>query len=167
MQTGSFWFDPVSPSAKIPQYQLRDSVTVKVTFDAGKSFVMDWVFALPRADQERLLNHEQGHYNISALVARDYFIDLMQLKARRYARPNDGIAEANALSKSSLARIQAIDDLYDIDTKNGNDPAGQGQWNTFFQSAFTQSRPGGGSSPDGIPYKMRLIDLLKAAGKTF
>ncbi len=162
---GSFWFDPVSPPLKVPKYHLRDNVTVTVTFDTKKSFVMAWVFATPQADQTRLLNHEQGHYNISALVGRDFFIDVMQIKAKQFTKPQDGLAEVTALNKASLSKIQAIDDLYDVDTKNGNDSTGQNQWNTFLQNAFTQARPNGETSPSGVPYKMRLIDLLKAAGK--
>jgi hypothetical protein len=148
-----------------PQYQLQDSLVVTVSFDKSNSYVNQWVFNLPQQKQDDLLKHEQGHYNITALVARDYFIDVMQLKSARYTKAQDGISAVDSISNGSLKLIQKINDLYDADSNHGQDASGQSQWNGFFQTAFTQARTTGGSSPDGIPYKVRLIDLLRAAAK--
>src|SRR3989442_3063896 len=61
------------------QFRLVDNLTVSVTFGRNQSYVMSWVFGRPQQFQDDMLNHEQGHYNITALVSRDYFVDVMLL----------------------------------------------------------------------------------------
>jgi hypothetical protein len=38
-------------------------------------------------------------------------------------------------------------------------------WDGFFNRAFTQPRAPAVKAPDGSLYKVRLLDLLEAAGK--
>ena len=66
--------------------QLAD--TVKVTIQllkhkswAKKKLINSW----PQKAQDDLLKHEQGHYDITALMGRDLFLDLMQLKSQSFS----------------------------------------------------------------------------------
>src|SRR5262245_44515391 len=89
-------FTPV-PGTKPTQLQLADTVTVTVTL-ASSSFVNNWVFSvMDKAFQDALLNHEQHHYDIGALLARDFFIDIMQLKAKTYATGAAANSEFNTI----------------------------------------------------------------------
>jgi hypothetical protein len=153
------------PNTHPPQYRLQDSLIVTISFNKSKSYVYQWVFNQSQQAQDDLLTHEQGHYNITALVARDYFIDVMQLKSQQFTTAQNGLNAVKNVSTGSLDLIQKIDDLYDADTSNGQNAKGQTEWNGYFQTAFTQARTSGERSPDGIPYKVRLIDLLRTAGK--
>jgi hypothetical protein len=157
-------FHPIRGS-RPPQFQLVDSITVTVSFNANQSFVMEWVFQKSQNFQNDLLSHEQGHYNMNALIARDFFIDVMQLKSQSFQNAHDGLNAVNQIRAYSLAKIQDISNLYDNDTSNGLNATGQAQWNGFIRSAFTQPRSSGDQSPDGIPFKTRLIDVLRAGGK--
>lgn len=60
------------------QFRLVDNFTASAKFERKNSFVMSWVFSRSQQFQDDMLNHEQGHYNITALVARDFFVDVMR-----------------------------------------------------------------------------------------
>lgn len=152
------------------QFRLVDSVAVRVTFERNKSFVMSWVFGRSAQFQNDMLNHEQGHYNIAALVSRDFFVDVMQLKAQSFAPAQAGLTAVKQIQQRSLDKIQAVQRLYDREVhpeQNSGRSRGPIQlaWDSFIQKAFTQARSGGTQAPDGTFHKIRLIDVLSQGGK--
>lgn len=145
-------------------YTLADSVTVTVSLDA-KSWVKSWVLKKSAADQAALLKHEQGHYDIAALIARDYFIDIMALKGWEYTTQADVDTDYQALKTEMRTKTKDAQDLYETETKNGTVAGTQSAWNGYIQKAFTDVRASGGSAPDGATYKKTLLEILRAAGK--
>lgn len=137
---------------------LQDSLVVAVVLDQNASWARQG--ASRTAD---LLRHEQGHYDITALAARDMFIDLMQLKARTFSGAAALQNEITAIRASYPA--QTWQTIYDAPaaTDHGRNAAGQQRWNTHIQRAFTTPRQPALSAPDGTPYKVRLRDVLSAA----
>ena len=164
------YFEPVRGSQPA-QYQLRDSFSVTITFHSGRSYVMSWVSSRPQQFQTDLLNHEQGHYNITALVSRDFFVDVMLLKLQTFSSTQQGATAFQAIQRESVAKIQAIHDLYDHEV-HPEQHAGRSRgpiqqvWDRCFQTAFTQARTPASQSADGTPHKVRLIDVLKKNGKS-
>jgi len=159
----SFNLRPV-PGSTPARFRLEDTITVRIVFDAARCWRADWVKTRPQADQDRLLQHEQGHYNISALIGRDFFVGLMQLKANKYAalpafRRGLGDLEAN-----TLAKTQAVQDKYDADTKSGSDWPAQNRWNAVINTAFTSPRTPPVTAADGGSLKVTLLDALRGAG---
>src|SRR5580700_6441315 len=71
-------------------FQLVDQVTVTVVFDARASWVRPEINQAIPQQQQFLLDHEQGHYDICALSARDCFIMLMSLKGMTWSDRNSG-----------------------------------------------------------------------------
>ncbi len=114
-----------------------------------------------------LLNHEQGHYDITALTARDLFIDLMALKAQVF--PNAAALQRALQTARARYRPQAIQDLYDshAEADHGHDTAAQARWDGYIRRAFTEARTPTVRAPDGATYKIRLNDVLRAAGKSW
>jgi hypothetical protein len=158
------------PGSRPTVYQLSDNVVVKVEYVRANSWVSDWVFTQPQSFQDHLLNHEQGHYNLTALVARDLFVDLMLLKQQRFASSAAGI---NAI-RPIIAPLQTqphisqrISDLYDSanETRNGHDHPAQQRWDGYIRTAFTTARPSGTTAPGGVAHKVRIVDVLRTAGK--
>ena len=153
------------------QYQLRDSFRVAITFNTTRSWVMSWVSSEPQQFQTDLLNHEQGHYNITALVSRDYFVDVMLLKLQTFSSARQGVTACQAIQRKSVAKIRAIHRLYDKEA-HPEQEAGlsrgpiQQAWDRWFQTAFTQARTPASQSADGTPHKVRLIDVLNKNGKS-
>ncbi len=150
-------------------YQLSDNVVIKVEFDRAGSWVSDWVFTQPQSFQDQLLKHEQGHYNLTALVARDLFVDLMLLKQQTFRTSSEGINAIRPLIAPLQANphiSQRISDLYDSanQTENGYKDAVQTRWDGYIHTAFHTPRPGGTNAPGGVAHKVRIVDVLRQAG---
>ena len=131
-------------------------ITVAVGLDR------DQMWSLQASRSDALLKHEQGHYDLTALLMRDMERDLSALFAsgRKFATQRelesavDG-AESPILSihkqLQSLKDGQGnlVDGIYDQQTKDGTDAKVQAQWNAAFQAC--RSNP-----------KSRLTDALTA-----
>src|SRR3546814_14372684 len=80
------------------------------------SFVFDdW----SQAKRDALLGHEQIHYLVGALSARDYAKDFEAIAAKTYDSSSAGIDDIKeALARNSQANAQALQDAYDDDTKH-------------------------------------------------
>ncbi|MEI2767211.1 MAG: hypothetical protein V9E86_01605 [Nitrosomonas sp.] len=107
-------FIPVPGSAP-RQFRLDQEPTVTVNF-LKRSWVANFVFTWSQADQSALLDHEQTHYLIAALSARDFFNELLAIRKRDYSSSQAGIADVKAAQK--LLINQDIQDKYDQDTKH-------------------------------------------------
>lgn len=168
----SFTGPSVQPIAgsRPAQFQLMDDLTMSATFDRNKSFVMSWVFSRPLQFQNDMLNHEQGHYNINALVCRDFFIDVMLLKLQTFAAHQAVNATVQQIKTQSLDKISNIHLLYDnevhLEQRSGQSRGPiQQNWDRLIQTAFTQVRSTGTQAVGGVQHKVRLIDVLTQNGK--
>ena len=166
-------FSTAPKEEKIPGtklYRLKDNVGVTIDFDKGKSWVATWVFDPSRKQfQKDLLHHEIGHYKICALIARDLFIEIMQLKSKQYSslaaisKDINGIINRHHNEKV----IQKIHDKYDetSEADHGLNAGGQKRWDGYFNKAFTQARVPHQTTPGGTTYKVPLLEILGKAGK--
>lgn len=151
------------------QFVMNDNITITINFNASKSWKkMADINAKKLRTPAQILKHEQGHYDIVALIARDLFIDLMQLKANVYANQNALNADVAPILKKYNGTAQKIIDKYDSATESdhGENGAGQTKWDGFIKSAFTTPRTPAQSAPDGTTYKTPLLDVLKTGGIT-
>ena len=95
-----------------------------------------------------LLNHEQGHFDITALLSRDNFDDVVALmkKPTTFNTENDlhsklddlhgaRMVLEDTLQGNPYAGAQAIG-LYDKETKHGKDMMQQEQWNAILRHAW-------------------------------
>lgn len=153
------------PGSAPSRYRVKDDITLTVTF-GGDSWVEDWVMARDATFQDNMLNHEQGHYNIVALLARDTFIDLMQLKSQSFGSQRECAQAIVAAWTQGTSKAQAIQDLYDDvnQSHHGADATGQARWDGFLTTAFTQARVPPMNAPDGASYKVTLMSVLNGAG---
>lgn len=154
----------VVPGSKPQQFRLKDSVTVTVTLLSNEMFVNAWVLRQPKDFQDKILHHEQGHYDLVALFCRDLFIDLMAIKDQTFSNGSALKNAVDAVFKVYDPMIKAVHKPYDDDTKHGRDDAKQKKWDGIIQKAFTTPRSPAVTAPDGTAYKMPLADCLKSAG---
>src|SRR5262245_22983779 len=104
------------PGSSPAVFRLNDNIALTISFTRPPSFVMAWVFStMSTADQGFLLNHEQGHYNIAALICRDFFVDLMLLKSQDFPSEQAGKNRVTQIKQDSLDKIQTANRLYDND----------------------------------------------------
>lgn len=161
------WSLAVVPNSKPTAYQLADNITITIVLRSS-SWVASWVSTRPAQEKKDLLNHEQGHYNITALMARDLFVDLMLLKSKQFTDSQKGKTEIETITKRySTSVLQKVHDKYDSDaeTKHGFIKTAQQRWDGYINQAFSNPRTPASSAPDGTTHKVTLLDVLKAAGK--
>lgn len=146
-------------------FNLADNVTVAIQLDKSKTWVASWVFSQGQQFQDDLLKHEQGHYDIAALLARDMFIEIMQLKGQTFSSKADLDKAVTAVVNAH--RSQKVHDKYDLasETNHGLNANQQKAWDGYFQKAKTTQRTPAVQAPDGAFYKVPLLDVLAAAGK--
>lgn len=149
-------FNIVPDTSKPPKYRLQDAITINVDINSDNSWVAGWIFSKwTQAQQSAILNHEQGHYNIVALLARDYFMELTTMLANTYKSAAAGTLDAQAITKRySGAIIKAVHDLYDSSGETDHDPYAhpdaQKKWDGLFADAASK--------------KMPLLTILSGAG---
>lgn len=115
-------------------FTLREDPNVLVVLESQRMFVESWVFQRPQQFQNDLLNHEQGHYEIGMLNAKDFFFALQSIQASSFASARAGTA-AIANLQATLGSAQAIHDKYDADTGNGLNPTRQAAWDAALSAA--------------------------------
>jgi hypothetical protein len=174
----------VTPGAFEPvgrKFRMRDELKVTVSFDENTSWRID-MSQWPASLEKELLEHEQGHYDITALVARDLFITLMKFKNSEYASQAEGLKNIRDFERiyreNHLKRIQKA---YDDDTGHSQanvftpstnmftppvptKSSTQTKWEGLIAKAFTTPRVPAESAPDGTPYKAELVKVLVDAG---
>ena len=149
------------------QFVMDDNITITIAFNGAKSWKkMDEINAKKLRTPAEILKHEQGHYDIVALLARDLFIDLMQLKAKTYANQAALNVDVAPILKKYNGTSQKVIDKYDTKTESdhGENGPGQTRWNGFLNSSFNTPRTPAQSAPDGTTYKIPLLDVLKSNG---
>ena len=95
-----------------------------------------WVVGSQRTD--RLLNHEQGHFDITGLVARDMARQILRARAQ-------SLNELQRQVRRLIARYNNLADRltnqYDRQTDHGRNQASQRKWNDQIQQAIRSGRP--------------------------
>ncbi len=119
---------------KPPNFKMVLDPNVTVTLDTAKMWVASWVFTRPIAFQNSLLNHEQGHYEISMLNAQDVFFELLDISGGAFASAKAGVAAIKNM-QSRLFNAQSIHNKYDADTKGGLNQTMQTAWDTALLNA--------------------------------
>lgn len=147
------------------EFELEDSVKIGIYLDTHKSWVADWVFTQSQQFQDDLLNHEQGHYDLAALMYRDMFLELMQMKGQTFATTTELQKEINRIQASYAT--QKVHDKYDLpsEANHGRNATQQKVWDSYFQKAKTTPRTPEVKTPDGVLYRVTLLEVLAAAGK--
>jgi hypothetical protein len=165
--TGSF-------EASGSSFKLKDAVVITINFDEKKSW--ENTGSLKASEAQLLLEHEQGHYDIAALVARDMFIAIMALKPQMFPTQQDGLNALSTVANQYGALLTKIDNLYDSTGETGHrafeslsfgpprKPPPQEKWEKYLKRARTEERNPPVTAPDGATYKVELADILRAAG---
>jgi hypothetical protein len=133
ISAGRFHFDRAT-FLKPPNFKMREDPDVTVTLNAGQMWVASWVFSRPQIFQDNLLDHEQGHYEISMLNAGDIFTELQNINGGAFDSVKEGQAAVDKMFKQ-LWHTKPIHDKYDLDTGGGLNRTMQMSWNTALSSA--------------------------------
>lgn len=148
-------------------FKVNDNIVITITFNASRSWKkMDQINAKKLRTPAQILKHEQGHYDIVALMARDLFLDVMQLKGNSYKNQTELNNDVRPILTKYNGTEQKIIDIYDgpMESNHGENGPGQDRWNGYLKAAFTNPRVPAQSAPDGATYKAPLLKVLENAG---
>lgn len=153
----------VSPAGFTPYYEVPDTLIINVTLKSD-SWRLDSVSSWSGADQVWLINHEQGHYDIYALLVRDFFVRVQGV----IGKPFTDEAELRELlldhRAATIGRIAGLQQDYDHDTSNSRNGTEQWNWSCAIQRAKQLHRIPLVEGPDGRYLRVELMDELKSAG---
>jgi hypothetical protein len=124
---------------KTKGYKVQDNIVVTIQLVAGSTWVAKWVPKQPQAVQTGLLKHEQGHYDIVALMGRDLYNAIVKLEANSYPDAASVQAAVDSAHQAVDPYVQPIQDRYDLDTGNGQNADPQTTWNGYISTAFGQN----------------------------
>lgn len=99
-------------------------ITVEATVHKQNTFIKERVLDYSASVKQRLLMHEQKHFDISEIFARQATRDLRALKLTSNYRKE--IADFVA---AKFKAAEFYQHLYDEDTQHGEDFAAQDEWN--------------------------------------
>lgn len=123
-------------------YKLEKEPTATVQLDKAQMWVASFVFDWSQAKQDALLGHEQIHYLIGALSARDYSNEFAAIGKKEYDSAQAGIDDiSDALTRNSKAKAQELQDAYDDATGSNPASANQAKWATAVLAAKTGNKP--------------------------
>ena len=103
--------------------------TVKLSVIRGNS----WVVAAQKSDP--LLAHEQGHFDITGLVARDL---VKALGALRVSTTDELQREVSRLFETYDAWAKSLSKQYDEETNHGRNTKSQSDWESRIQTCIRQ-----------------------------
>ena len=150
---------PANPGSEIAFTQARfeleydygyDEATATKGYKIGEVHVTvtldrQLMWADKKGRTDLLLRHEQGHYDIVALLARDLYEELTGWNTarppKRFRKQSDLIDAVNSRRRSTLRLTQQIGGVgdkvgtYDKQTNHGQDATAQEKWDKAFEAA--------------------------------
>jgi hypothetical protein len=135
---------------------LANSITVSVTLAPSS-------WRLTSVDNDQwLLRHEQGHYDVYALMVRDWFTDVVAMIPQPWTKA-DLTEQMSSLQETYFDRIPSIQKAYDDDTGHSRNGEDQWEWWSAIRRAMELHRLPLTPGPDGRLLKLRLLDALRTA----
>lgn len=92
------------------------------------SFIRERVLDAPVGSINYLMNHEQKHFDISEIYAREA---VKAIRGKRFTK--NYTREINDLMKGLFKQSEDLHDLYDNETGNGTNASAQSEWNNRIQ----------------------------------
>ncbi len=99
-------------------------ITVEATVHKQNTFIKERVLDYNALVKQRLLIHEQKHFDISEIFARQAVRDLQSLKLSANYRK-----EIADFVQAKFKAAECYQRLYDADTQHGEDFTAQDEWN--------------------------------------
>jgi len=145
------------------QFVVPDTLTIKVS-TTPDSWRLNSLSAIPGPKQVWLIKHEQGHYDIDSLLARDFYERVRSLMGRTFADAGEAWRQLRDHRAATIGRADAINHDYDDDTQNSEIGAEQWNWWCAIERARQLHRSPAEHNRDGRLLKIELIDALAAVG---
>jgi hypothetical protein len=150
-------------TASAPHFVIPDELAVKV-FITRDSWRLASLSAASGREQVWLIKHEQAHYDIDALLARDFYQRVRSLMDLTFADANEAWRQLRDHRAATIGRADAVNHDYDVDTQKSRDGNEQWTWWCAVERARQLHRSPLERDRDGRLLKIELIDALSGFG---
>jgi hypothetical protein len=145
----------VAPPRASPMLTIGDTLVMTV-FPSRECWRLASVSQWPGNKQVWLIAHEQGHYDITALLARDFYYRLLTLVGVTFSDGGELQRKVNDHARKTTDRIKEIEELYEGDTSNSQNGSEQWAWHCAIERAHQLHRMPLELGPDGHYLKLEL-----------
>ena len=130
----------ISTSPRVPDGTSFRSVDVRLQIDR-----LEYVPSrIPSGEEARYLEHEQGHFNLMGLFAREMEVALLALRAPTSAdlttQANDAVDHAVSSARMYAINVPGRDCMYDRETNHGMNRGQQNRWNRLIEQNVARWR---------------------------
>lgn len=146
-----------------PVFHIPDNIAITVAMQPA-SWRLTSVSRWTGPQQVWLIKHEQGHYDIYALMVRDFFHRIQGMIGETFFDANDLKAQMLAHRAATIGRIAETQKAYDTDTQNSRDGSEQWTWWSAIERASQLHRSPLVKGRDGRFLRIELADALAKAG---
>jgi hypothetical protein len=150
----------------VPQgsaFAIPDTLVVKVSITPD-SWRLTSLSAATGPKQVWLIKHEQGHYHIDALLARDFYERVRSLMGLTFANASEAWTRLADHRAATIGRADALNQDYDDDTENSQNGNEQWNWWCAIERARQLHRSPLERDRNGHLLKMELVDALTSFG---
>jgi hypothetical protein len=120
-----YWIDDTAMSGDTVACKFR----IHVTFDTARSWVK------PGKGTDKLLKHEQGHFDIAKLCGRELKFRFAALQLYKY----DYEQQVMRKFEEVFQKYVDIQQLYDDESDHGASAEGQQKWDVVFEREFPRN----------------------------
>jgi len=152
----------VAQGSHSPIYMILEPFLVRVFLGPG-CWRLASVSTWSGADQVRLIKHEQGHYDIHALLARDFYQRIRSIMSQPFD-PALALEDVEDHRDATLGRVALMNRDYDATTWGSQKGAAQWTWWCAIERARQLHRSPPVRDPEGRLLKVELVDALRSFG---
>lgn len=106
-------------------------IKIYATMHKPDSYIKEWVLQAPQGSINYLLNHEQKHFDISEIFAREA---VKAIRGKRFTK--NYAKEINTIMQNLFKRSEAMHDAYDKETGHGTNAVVQREWNDKIENGL-------------------------------
>ena len=114
----------------------RIEIKVYATVHTANSYIKERVLTSPKTSIDYLLNHEQKHFDISEIYAREAVKGLQALKLT-----SNYTTAIRSLMQKIFKQSEIYQELYDTETNNGRNAEKQKRWDEIIAARLKLSEP--------------------------
>ncbi|TXF77177.1 DUF922 domain-containing protein [Chryseobacterium sp.] len=120
----------------IPRFKLKNNVFVPAEVVGTLQFNQNESWVRPGKQNDELLTHEQGHFNIGILTIREIMKELKSMRFQPHEKNPKSIFDG--IVQKIKNKYNEMEKNYDLETNHSLDKENQEKWNSFFRKQLPE-----------------------------
>jgi len=155
----------VQLSSTPPFFTIGDNLVLRIFMGADSWRLLSLSYVSGK-EQVWLIKHEQGHYDIEALLVRDFYWRIRSLMGTPFSSTADITSAIAAHANATINFAAQLQIDYDHDTENSQNRSEQWAWWDAIDRARQLHRVPLQMNADGQYLRIELMDALRKAKLT-